>query len=219
MNAPLDYRPPATDPLPVIHLDEAMIVVDKPSGLLSVPGRLPQHKDSMIGRLQAVYPDALTVHRPDMDTSGLMAFARGAEVHRSLSKAFEAKAVSKRYVALVYGVLAEDEGEVDLPILKDWPNRPKHIVHEDGKPSQTRWKVLERLDGKTLVELTPLTGRTHQLRIHMAELGHGILGDCWYGSPESMAGADRLCLHAAGLSFTHPATGQMCSFEADASFI
>ncbi|MDF1680357.1 RluA family pseudouridine synthase [Ponticaulis sp.] len=219
MKAPLDYRPPATDPLPVIHLDEAMIVVDKPSGLLSVPGRLPQHKDSMIGRLQAAYPDALTVHRLDMDTSGLMVFARGADVHRTLSKAFEAKTVIKRYVALVHGVISQDEGEVDLPILKDWPNRPKHMVHEDGKPSQTRWKVLERLDGKTLVELTPLTGRTHQLRIHMAELGHGILGDGWYGSPESMAGADRLCLHAAGLSFTHPATGEMCSFETDASFM
>lgn len=219
MNAPLDYRPPATDPLPVIHLDEALIVVDKPSGLLSVPGRLPQHKDSMIGRLQTAYPDALTVHRLDMDTSGLMVFARGADVHRSLSKAFEAKTVSKRYVALVHGVMAEDEGEVDLPILKDWPNRPKHMVHEEGKPSQTRWKVLERQDGKTLVELTPLTGRTHQLRIHMAELGCGILGDCWYGSPESMSGAKRLCLHAAGLSFAHPATGQMCSFEAVASFI
>lgn len=218
MTTPLDYRPPATNPLPIIHLDEAMAVVDKPSGLLSVPGRLPQHKDSMISRLQVELPDALTVHRLDMDTSGLMVFARGADVHRTLSKAFEAKAVSKRYVAFVHGVVAEDEGEIDLPILKDWPNRPKHMVHVDGKPSQTRWRVLERLVGNTLVELTPLTGRTHQLRIHMAEIGHGILGDCWYGSADSMSGADRLCLHAAGLSFVHPVTGEMVSFETEADF-
>ena len=219
MNAPLDYRPPETDPLPIIHEDAAILVLDKPAGLLSVPGRLEQHKDSLILRLQAVYPDALTIHRLDMDTSGLMVFARSASVHRSLSMAFERKAVQKTYVALVWGEMAEDAGEVDLPLIKDWPNRPRHIVdHENGKPSKTLWRVLERHDGETRVALTPLTGRTHQLRIHMAEISHGILGDCWYGSAESMSARHRLCLHACELGFMHPETGEALKFQSKAPF-
>ncbi|MAI90083.1 RluA family pseudouridine synthase [Ponticaulis sp.] len=220
MSAPLIYHPPATDPLPVLYEDEALLVVDKPSGLLSVPGRLELHKDSLILRLQTVYSDALTVHRLDMDTSGLMIYARSKEVHRALSMAFERKQVEKRYLALVWGRVAQDEGEVDLPLIKDWPNRPRHMVdHENGKPSRTLWRVVERFENTTLVELTPVTGRTHQLRIHMAEIGHGILGDCWYGSEDSMAAHERLCLHASQLSFEHPATKKRVTFESDAPFL
>lgn len=219
MKAPLIYRPPETDPLPIIFEDEAILVVDKPAGLLSVPGRLPEHKDSLASRLQAVYPDALTVHRLDMDTSGLMVFAKGRDVHRALSMAFEKKAVAKRYEALVWGEVEGDEGMVDLPLIKDWPNRPRHMVdHEKGKPSQTEWRVLARNGGMTRVSLTPLTGRTHQLRIHMAEMGNGILGDCWYGSEASMGARDRLCLHACELGFTHPVSAVVLRFASAAPF-
>ena len=219
MKAPLVYRPPETDPLPILFEDEALLVVDKPAGLLSVPGRLPEHKDSLALRLQAVYPEALTVHRLDMDTSGLMVFARGPEVHRALSMAFEKKAVAKRYEALVWGEVQGEEGLVDLPLIKDWPNRPRHMVdHDKGKPSQTDWKVIAREEGVTRVALTPLTGRTHQLRIHMAEMGHGILGDCWYGCEASMGARDRLCLHACALEFTHPVSGEAMRFSSPAPF-
>lgn len=219
MKAPLDYRPPETDPLPILYADEQLIVVDKPAGLLSVPGRLPQHKDSLALRLQATFPDALTVHRLDMDTSGLMVYARGADTHRALSMAFEKKQVEKRYEALVWGKVSGDEGAVDLPLIKDWPNRPRHMVDfENGKPSQTLWRVIERLEETTRVCLTPVTGRTHQLRIHMAEIGHGILGDCWYGSEASMAARNRLCLHACELSFAHPASGVPLMFKSSAAF-
>ncbi|MAP95650.1 MAG: RNA pseudouridine synthase [Ponticaulis sp.] len=219
MTAPLDYRPPETDPLPILHMDEALIIADKPRGLLSVPGRLPEHKDSLILRLQDIYPEALVVHRLDMDTSGLMVFARSASVHRQLSMAFERKTVEKGYEALVFGEMADDAGEVDLPLIKDWPNRPRHMVDfENGKPSQTRWQVIERLQGATRVALTPLTGRTHQLRIHMAEIGHGILGDCWYGTAESMSARDRLCLHASKIAFAHPQTTEQVKFTSSTPF-
>lgn len=219
MKAPLDYHPPETNPLPILYQDEQLIVVDKPAGLLSVPGRLPEHKDSLALRLQAEFPDALTVHRLDMDTSGIIVFARGAEMHRALSIAFEKKQVAKRYEALVWGNPSEDDGEVNLPLIKDWPNRPRHMVDFDnGKPSQTLWRVLAREDRAARVALTPVTGRTHQLRIHMAEIGHGILGDCWYGSPDSMGARDRLCLHACELSFAHPASGETLVFKSSAPF-
>lgn len=219
MKAPLDYRPPETDPLPVIYADEALMVVVKPAGLLSVPGRLEQHKDCLVSRLQAKYPDVLTVHRLDMDTSGLMVFARGAVMHRALSMAFERKTVTKAYEALVWGEMAEAEGVVDLPLIRDWPNRPKQMVdHKQGKPSRTEWRVVERLDGITRVALTPVTGRTHQLRVHMAETGYGILGDCWYGTSDSMSARERLCLHACELGFENPLTGVAMRFESQAGF-
>lgn len=205
--------------LPILYEDAQIIVVDKPAGLLSVPGRLPEHKDSLSLRLQAVYPDALTVHRLDMETSGVMVFARGPEVHRKLSMAFEGRNVTKRYEALIWGTIEGDEGEVDLPIRKDWPNRPRHkICHETGKSAKTLWRVLAREQGCTRVELTPLTGRTHQLRIHMAEIGHGILGDEWYGTPDSQTARERLCLHARELGFAHPETGEPVRFQAELPF-
>ncbi|MAK63098.1 MAG: RNA pseudouridine synthase [Ponticaulis sp.] len=219
MSSPFVYRPPATDPLPILHVDDKIIVADKPAGLLSVPGRLPEHKDSLTLRLQADYPDALTVHRLDMETSGVMVFARGEDVHRKLSMAFEARTVSKRYQALVWGEIEGDQGEVDLPIGKDWPNRPRHkVCHETGKPAKTLWRVLDRRVGLTRVELIPLTGRTHQLRIHMAEIGHGILGDEWYGVLESQTARDRLCLHACELGLAHPKTAEPLRFSSAVPF-
>ena len=219
MKAPLIYHPPETDPLPVLFVDDALLVVDKPAGLLSVPGRLDQHKDSMILRLQDVYPDALTVHRLDMDTSGLLVYARGAANHRALSKAFEVRKVLKTYEALVWGAPEASKGKIELPLMRDWPNRPKQKVDMlDGKPSETLWELISQDDGHARVRLTPVTGRTHQLRVHMAAIGHGILGDCFYGSDESMAARDRLCLHARRLTFAHPGTGDMMEFASSPPF-
>ncbi|MFC6198436.1 RluA family pseudouridine synthase [Ponticaulis profundi] len=218
-SSPLLYQPPATDPLPILYQDDWLMIVDKPAGLLSVPGRLEQHKDSLALRLDVAFPGTRTVHRLDMDTSGLMVFARDEETHRSLSRAFERKQVDKKYTALVHGVMAEDSGWVELPLIKDWPNRPKQKVDfELGKPSRTEWSVLSREDNVTRVELIPITGRTHQLRVHMAEIGHGILGDCWYGSEASMSARDRLCLHAGYLGFQHPATGEPLQYKSEADF-
>jgi tRNA pseudouridine32 synthase/23S rRNA pseudouridine746 synthase len=154
-----------------------------------------------------------------MDTSGLMVFARGTASHRLLSMAFERKAVNKSYEALAWGEMSGDEGVVELPLIRDWPNRPKQKVdHENGKPSRTEWRVLERRDGYCRVSLTPVTGRTHQLRVHMAETGHGILGDCWYGTPQSKSAAERLCLHACELGFVHPVSGEILNFTSRAEF-
>ncbi len=213
------YDPPETRPLPVVHVDPHVIVAVKPSGLLSVPGRLDIHKDSLILRLQSEYPDALTVHRLDMATSGLMVFGRGADVQRTLSKAFEARAVEKGYMARVHGVPEADSGEVDLPLIGDWPNRPRQKVDpETGKPSRTQWRVIHRGQSDTLVELIPITGRTHQLRVHMAAIGHPIVGDELYGPETLKKTGNRLCLHACRLSFKHPGTGDVQIFTSAHAF-
>ena len=202
----------------VIYIDDHMLVAEKPAGLLSVPGRLPEHKDCLITRLQTVYPDALTVHRLDMATSGLMVFARGAEAHRTLSKAFANRQVDKRYIAVVAGELSVD-GEVDLPLIRDWPNRPRQMVdHATGKPSLTRYRIVERGEVTTRVELEPVTGRTHQLRVHMMAIGHPILGDDFYAPPEIEALSPRLLLHAERLSLPHPVSGDVMDFHSAASF-
>jgi tRNA pseudouridine32 synthase/23S rRNA pseudouridine746 synthase len=202
----------------VIYLDDHMLVAEKPAGLLSVPGRLPENKDCLITRLQIDYPDALTVHRLDMATSGLMVFARGAEAHRTLSKAFADRLVNKRYIAVVAGALT-GEGEVDLPLITDWPNRPRQRVdHEIGKPSLTRWRVLAHEEGTTRVELEPVTGRSHQLRVHMMAIGHPILGDVFYAPPEIERLSPRLLLHAERLSLPHPVSGEVMDFHSAASF-
>ncbi|WP_369682501.1 pseudouridine synthase [Asticcacaulis taihuensis] len=202
----------------VIYIDDHMLVAEKPAGLLSVPGRLPENKDCLITRLQADYPDALTVHRLDMATSGLMVFARGAEAHRTLSKAFADRQVSKRYIAVVAGRL-ERQGEVDLPLITDWPNRPRQkIDHEIGKPSLTRWRVLEAGESTTRVELEPVTGRSHQLRVHMMAIGHPILGDVFYAPADIEALSPRLLLHADRLSLPHPVSGEAMDFRSPAPF-
>jgi tRNA pseudouridine32 synthase/23S rRNA pseudouridine746 synthase len=202
----------------VIYLDDHMLVAEKPAGLLSVPGRLPENKDCLITRLQIDYPDALTVHRLDMATSGLMVFARGAEAHRTLSKAFADRLVNKRYIAVVAGALT-GEGEVDLPLITDWPNRPRQMVdHHIGKPSLTRWSVLQSGEGRSRVELEPVTGRSHQLRVHMMAIGHPILGDVFYAPPEIERLSPRLLLHAERLSLPHPVSGEVMDFHSAASF-
>lgn len=191
----------------ILHEDEYLLVVNKPPFLLSVPGRGPDKQDSVATRLAAHYPTVKTVHRLDWETSGLMVFALNAEVHRDLSRQFEQRLVSKRYVAVVEGVVAQDAFDIDLPLICDWPNRPRQIVdHDNGKPSQTQVKVMCREQDRTHLSLTPITGRSHQLRVHCQSIGHPILGDPLYGSEEGKALADRLLLHAEYLAFIHPKT-------------
>ena len=207
-----------------VYVDDSLLVVDKPSGLLAVPGRGPGKQDCLSARVQVHYPDALVVHRLDMDTSGLMVMARGALKQRILSRAFAARAVTKRYVAVVAGRLeapAQTWGEIDLPLICDWPNRPRQIVDLSlGKPSLTRWRVIghESAGRATRVELEPVTGRSHQLRVHMCELGHPILGDPLYARPGLRALAPRLQLHAARLQLLHPTDGRVLVFESAPPF-
>ncbi len=181
----------------VLHADDRLVVINKPAGLLSVPGRT--EPDCASARVQAIYPDALIVHRLDQATSGLLLFARGLEAQRELSADFAERRVGKLYVAVVAGHL-QGEGLIDLPLGADWPNRPRQQVDlEHGKPSQTRWRVLAHEAGHTRVALEPLTGRSHQLRVHLAHLGHAILGDSLYATPDVAAAAPRLLLHASEL--------------------
>jgi tRNA pseudouridine32 synthase/23S rRNA pseudouridine746 synthase len=206
------YHPPAHRGLTLLHLSEQLIVVDKPSGLLSVPGRGEGKEDCLSRRVQAEYPDALIVHRLDMGTSGIVVMGRGASAQRTLSILFQERKVHKRYQALVDGHwTAAATGEIDLPICVDWPNRPKQIVdHATGRPSRTRYRLLDidTARGVSRVELVPVTGRSHQLRVHMEAMGHPIIGDDFYGTPASFAKAGRLMLHASQIELAHPETGE-----------
>jgi len=203
----------------VLHRDDMILVFDKPSGLLSVPAKPPGTQDCLEARVGAAFPGALLVHRLDRDTSGAMVFARNPLAQRHLNWQFERRQVRKTYVARVSGRLADDSGRIDLPLICDWPNRPLQMVcHARGKPSITDWRVLEREAGATRLELSPLTGRSHQLRVHLLALGHPILGDPFYGPPETRAAADRLQLHAHGLGFRHPDGGAWVAFEAPVPF-
>lgn len=198
-----------------------MIVIDKPTGLLAVPGRGAHRQDCLAARVQAGFPDALVVHRLDQATSGLMLFARGVEAQRALSAAFERRAVRKHYVAVVAGCPAEASGSIELPLAADWPNRPRQQVdRERGKPSLTHWRVLsiDRENDRCRLELEPHTGRSHQLRVHLAAIGHPILGDALYAPPAVQAGAARLLLHASALALAHPATGVALRFASPAPF-
>ena len=171
------YNPPM-DPLDVIHLDHELLLVNKPSGLLSVPGRGPLLADCLISRIQADYPTALLVHRLDRDTSGVMVFALSPHAQRHLGLQFEKRQTQKTYVARVWGQMVEQSGTVDLPIIVDWPNRPRQMIcHETGRAAQTDWQVIKSGPQETRVKLSPKTGRSHQLRVHMLALGHPILGD------------------------------------------
>lgn len=210
---PLEYNPPQ-DPLNILHKDDHVIVLSKPSGLLSVPGKGEEVQDSLENRVKDEFPEALLVHRLDMDTSGVLIMALNKDVQRNLGLQFERRKVKKTYIARVAGSPEEDSGLIDLPLRCDWPNRPLQMVcYEHGKPSQTEWKVLER-DGETsLIELNPITGRSHQLRVHMAEIGHPILGDCFYAPDDIYAAAPRLLLHAQKLQIHHPDGGDVIHFE------
>jgi len=216
------YRPPPDTGLEVLHVEPAFVVLAKPPGLLSEPGRGPDKRDSLLVRAQAVYPDARIVHRLDMMTSGVIVLAREALAHASLSEAFREREVDKRYEALVHGRPAADEGEIDLPLVVDWPNRPRQVVcHDTGKPSLTHYRVAGqvRVDGVgtlTRIALTPVTGRTHQLRVHLASLGCPIAGDPFYG----IAGdpSPRMMLHACRLALPHPLTGEPLVFVSAVPF-
>lgn len=211
----------ASEPPQLLHVDAALIVAAKPAGLLSVPGRGADKQDCMIHRVQAVHADALVVHRLDMGTSGLLVFARGKAAQRRLSDAFAARAVDKRYVAVVAGLLPQDAGEIDLPLIVDWPNRPRQRIDvAAGKPSLTRWRVLSRdtRTGTTRVELEPVTGRSHQLRVHLCALGHPILGDALYAPPDVHALAPRLLLHAQSIAMPHPDGDRRVAFTHPAPF-
>ncbi len=211
------YTPPIDIGLDILYQDELLIAVNKPSGLLSVPGRGADKQDCMITRIQQRFADALTVHRLDMETSGILLFARNKTVHRLLSRAFQQRDVEKQYTAVVAGVLERETGEIDLPLICDWPNRPRQKVdHEVGKPSLTRYQRLsyDAMLDATRVVLSPVTGRSHQLRVHMLSLGHVILGDPLYAPPDLKAKAARLQLHANKMLIQHPVSGellQLCS--------
>ena len=213
-----NYAPPLAE-LAVLYADTHLVAVDKPSGLLSVPGRGEEKADCALSRAQAIYPDALTVHRLDMATSGLLLLARGKEMQRALSGLFERGEISKRYIAEVWGVPSPASGEISLPLITDWPNRPlQKVDHAIGKPSVTLFETL-RSDARTArLLLTPLTGRSHQLRVHLAEIGHPILGDEFYAHADALAASPRLALHAASLSFVHPATGEPLQLESPSPF-
>ncbi|MCG2593223.1 pseudouridine synthase [Ramlibacter sp. XY19] len=203
----------------LLYVDEHLLVLDKPAGLLAVPGRGEDKQDCLSLRAQHLWPDARVVHRLDMATSGLFVMARGLAMQRALSRAFEERAVEKRYEAVVHGVVAGTEGEIALPLMADWPNRPLQKVDaEHGRPSVTRWRVLQTLADRTRLALEPVTGRTHQLRVHLQAIGHPILGDALYAPPDVQALAPRLLLHACALRLAHPATGEALAFESPAPF-
>ncbi|WP_438864737.1 bifunctional tRNA pseudouridine(32) synthase/23S rRNA pseudouridine(746) synthase RluA [Neptunicella sp.] len=209
----LNYQPPMEPYLNIVYQDEDILILDKPSGLLSVPGKAAEHQDCLQYRVQRVFPTATIVHRLDMATSGIMVMAMNKAAHRHLSRQFETRQTSKVYYARVFGQPAQDSGMVDLPLICDWPNRPKQMVdHERGKPSQTLWKVVSVTAHSSLLELTPITGRSHQLRVHMLSLGHPILGDRLYAHPEALSMAERLQLHAQQLTIHHPVSEKTMIF-------
>ena len=207
--------------LTVLHADDTLLAFDKPAGLLCVPGRGADKQDCLAKRAQARWPDALVVHRLDMATSGIVLMARGAFAQRKLSIAFAQRETEKTYIAIVHGHVADDSGEIDLPLAADWPNRPLQKVDlAHGKASLTRYRVLARdaASNTTRVELQPVTGRSHQLRVHLLALGHPILGDALYAPSEMRAAAPRLLLHAQTLRLVHPANGAPISIECASPF-
>ncbi|HGG65451.1 MAG TPA: RluA family pseudouridine synthase [Rhodobacteraceae bacterium] len=211
------YNPPQ-GPLAILHHDHELLLVDKPSGLLSVPGKGEHLADCLITRVQAVFAEALLVHRLDRDTSGVMVFALTPHAQRHLGLQFEKRQMKKTYVARVFGRVEEKTGTVDLPLIVDWPNRPlQHVDFENGKQAVTDWRVLKYEGNTTRVRLFPQTGRSHQLRVHMREIGHPILGDPFYASGEARV-AERLMLHAESLRLRHPDGGKGLTFKAKCPF-
>jgi tRNA pseudouridine32 synthase/23S rRNA pseudouridine746 synthase len=208
----------------IVHRDDRLLVLDKPSGLLAVPGRGPDLQDCLARRVQELFPTALVVHRLDRDTSGLMLMALDAAAQRDLSRQFEQRQVKKHYRCIVRGVPERSSGLVDLPIARDPARPPRYqIDHETGRPSQTHWRVLERLGDRARLDVEPITGRSHQIRLHLATLGHPILGDPLYADDETptdgeTSRAPRLLLHATLLAVTHPADGQRVEWRSVCPF-
>ena len=215
-----DYLPPPHDASWLLAQDEALLLVNKPAGLLSVPGRGVGKDDCLISRVQAQFAEAQIVHRLDLATSGLLLLARGDEMQRRFSRLFRERQVHKTYIAVVAGQVAQAEGEIDLPLITDWPNRPLQKVDFDiGKPSLTRYRNLgyDAASDSTRLLLEPVTGRSHQLRVHLAAIGHPILGDLLYAGEHRLR-APRLLLHAASLLFPHPLSGAPCRFDCPPPF-
>lgn len=206
--------------IPILYADQHLLVVNKPTLLLSVPGRAENNKDCLILRLQQNgYPEALIVHRLDWETTGLMVLARTPQAHSELSRLFRERQVLRRYQALCWGNLPGNAGQVELPMRYDPPNKPRQIVDwVHGKPALTFWRLLERQEQHSRIELTPHTGRSHQLRVHLRSLGHPILGDPLYAHPAALQAAPRLCLHATELAFAHPADQRPLHFHCPAAF-
>lgn len=205
--------------LPIVYLDAQLIVLDKPSGLLAVPGLGPENQDNLASRVQAIYPEARVVHRLDRDTSGLVVMALDAESQRRLCQQFQERQVEKTYHAVVMGQPADDAGCIEWPLRKDFARPPRHRVDLLlGKPATTFWRVLSRAADRARLELAPRTGRSHQLRVHLAHLGHPILGDPLYAQAEAHRLADRLLLHASRLELEHPATGRRIGWASECPF-
>jgi tRNA pseudouridine32 synthase/23S rRNA pseudouridine746 synthase len=214
---PLHYNPPQ-EPLKILHQDDDILVLSKPSGLLSVPGRPEKHRDCLETRAQLAIPNALLTHRLDLETSGIfmMALHKPAQAHINLQ--FEKRRTKKHYIARVWGHVKGDNGHIDLPMCVDWENRPRQMIsHEHGRPAQTDWEVMERGKlpcgkGFTRMLLKPISGRSHQLRVHMEQLGHPILGEVFYAHDEAENAADRLQLHAESLTIHHPKDESLITF-------
>ena len=214
------YQPPTTPWLDVFHQDKDIVVINKPSGLLSVPGRDLAHHDSVYARVLAEYPNAQVVHRLDLSTSGVIVVALRRNAERELKRQFRERETRKIYYARVAGYVQQQLGSIDLPLICDWPNKPKQKVdHELGKPSLTHYQVVSYGQRSTLVKLTPVTGRSHQLRVHMQSLGHPILGDNFYADADGKALSTRLLLHAAELTIKHPYSGAPLTFSCPVPFL
>lgn len=219
MKTPHNYQPPAVCALDVLYEDSDLVIVNKPAGLLTVPGRGADKQDCMLHRLKTEYPDALTVHRLDMDTSGILLFARNADAHRAMSRLFEQRCIHKTYLARVWGRPEDARGSVNLPLITDWPNRPRQkIDFSRGKAALTHYQLLTSNGQHSLLQLFPVTGRSHQLRLHMSALGHPILGDPLYGTALSRCASQRLLLHAEQLGFEHPFTDEPVKLHCAAEF-
>lgn len=216
----IEYHPPLEPYLDVVYHDNHILVVNKPSGLLSVPGNQPQYYDSAMSRVKEKYGFCEPAHRLDMATSGILLFAMSKAADSELKRQFRERETEKHYQAIVWGWLQQDRGVVNMPLICDWENRPRQrIDYIVGKRAVTEYDVLERLpNNSTRVKLTPITGRSHQLRLHMLALGHPILGDKFYSHPQAKAMSPRLCLHAESLTIKHPITGEKMTFECQPEF-
>lgn len=216
----IEYSPPQEPWLDLVYRDDYIAVVNKPSGLLSVPGNQPQYYDSAMSRVKEKYGFCEPAHRLDMATSGILLFALSKAADRELKRQFREREPKKYYQALVWGYVEQDHGAVELPLICDWENRPRQkICFERGKRAVTFYNVLQRYPNNTTrVKLTPITGRSHQLRLHMLALGHPILGDKFYAHPQAKALSPRLCLHAESLQIQHPITGETMEFTAPIGF-
>lgn len=211
---PLIYAPPQDPFLDILHVDDELLFVAKPSGLLSVPGRGPALADCVAARATVLYPEARVVHRLDLETSGVMVMARSRAAQRGIGRQFEDRTVGKVYIARVAGRMRADHGTVDAPLICDWPNRPRQIIDRTlGKPALTRWQVMTREIDATRVRLMPVSGRAHQLRVHMASIGHPILADSLYAHASARRAAERLQLHAQSLTLRHPSDGAWLTIE------